>query len=84
MARKKTAVRCAYWWERRGQGMRYVYARGQCKRLTAHPSGYCGDHKYMRRRRDVYQGLVEGQLHELAWRFARLTRQEDVSRETDE
>lgn len=47
MARKK-AKRCAYFWERRGEGMRYVYARGQCKRMTAHPSGYCGDHTYMR------------------------------------
>ena len=39
-------VRCADWWERRHKGMRYVMARGQCKRTTAHPSGYCKAHRY--------------------------------------
>lgn len=47
--RTRTAKRCAYWWERRAKGLRYVFARGQCKQSTAHPSGYCGKHKYMRR-----------------------------------
>lgn len=45
----KRAKQCAYWWERRTDGRRYVNARGQCKRTTAHPSGYCNDHKYMRK-----------------------------------
>ena len=42
------AKRCAHWWKRRGKGMRYVhvYARGQCKRKTAHPSGYCLEHRF--------------------------------------
>lgn len=35
------------------------------------------------RRREVYQGFVEGQLHELAWRFARLTQQERKVLESD-
>jgi hypothetical protein len=40
------AVRCADWWERKPRGLRYVTARGQCTRLTAHPSGYCKPHRY--------------------------------------
>lgn len=43
---KVQAERCAEWWERRGKGLRYVYARGQCARRTAHPSGYCKDHRF--------------------------------------
>lgn len=46
---RPTAKRCAYFWERKPKGLRYVLARGQCKRKTAHQSGYCGEHKYMRR-----------------------------------
>lgn len=38
--------RCQNWWERRTPGKRYVNARGQCKRMTAHPSGYCSTHRY--------------------------------------
>jgi hypothetical protein len=38
--------RCAHWWERRSKGRRYVNARGQCKRTTAHPSRYCKEHRY--------------------------------------
>lgn len=37
---------CADWWERRSAGRRYVNARGQCKRETWHPSGYCKAHRY--------------------------------------
>lgn len=46
MTSKRKAVRCADWWERRSLGRRYVNARGQCKRLTAHPSGYCKAHRF--------------------------------------
>jgi hypothetical protein len=46
MSRAKTAVRCAHFWERKPSGCRYVTARGQCKRTTAHPSGYCKEHRY--------------------------------------
>lgn len=43
---KKTAnARCAHWWERKPKGLRYVTARGQCKRTTRHPSGYCSTHR---------------------------------------
>lgn len=42
----KKAVRCAYFWERKPKGLRYVTARGQCTRLTAHPSRYCKPHRY--------------------------------------
>lgn len=42
----KTATRCNHWWERRTPGKRYVNARGQCTRTTAHPSGYCKEHRY--------------------------------------
>lgn len=45
MSRPK-AKRCADWWERSTKGRNYVNARGQCKRLTAHPSGYCKAHRY--------------------------------------
>lgn len=31
--------------ERRGKGLRYVYARWRCKKLTKHPSGYCHLHR---------------------------------------
>lgn len=44
-AKKRPQQRCAYWWERRTPGKRYVNARGQCKRYTGHPSGYCADHR---------------------------------------
>ena len=43
---KKQMRRCADWWERRGKGLRYVFARGQCKRMTGHPSGYCSVHRH--------------------------------------
>jgi hypothetical protein len=42
----KRAVRCAHIWERKPKGLRYVMARGQCKRLTAHPSDYCKEHRF--------------------------------------
>jgi hypothetical protein len=42
----RRAVRCKDWWERRTKGRRYVNARGQCKRMTAHPSGYCKAHRF--------------------------------------
>jgi hypothetical protein len=38
-------VRCGHWWERRTPGRRYVNARGQCKRETWHPTGYCSEHR---------------------------------------
>jgi hypothetical protein len=44
-AKRKTMRRCAYWWERRGKGLRYVFARGRCKRMTGHPTGYCSTHR---------------------------------------
>ena len=37
--------RCADYWERRSRGNRYVNSRGQCKRTTSHPSGYCSTHR---------------------------------------
>lgn len=46
---RKTMRRCRYTWERRGRGMRYVYQRGRCHRITGHASGYCTHHKFMRR-----------------------------------
>jgi len=48
MKREKKSRRCVYWWERRFKGQRYVFDRGQCKRMTAHPSGYCSNHKFAR------------------------------------
>lgn len=44
-AARSKATRCAYFWERRTPGKQYVNARGQCKRTTAHPSGYCSAHR---------------------------------------
>ena len=41
----KRSQPCAYWWERRSKGNRYVNARGRCKRMTAHPSHYCLAHR---------------------------------------
>lgn len=49
------AVRCADWWERGWKGHRSVAARGQCKRLTAHPSGYCKTHRYQYRWSDAQE-----------------------------
>ncbi len=43
--RGRVIKRCAYWWERRTPGARYVNARGQCKRMTGHDSGYCSEHR---------------------------------------
>lgn len=43
---RPAARRCADTWQRKPKGLRYVTARGQCKRMTAHPSGYCSTHRY--------------------------------------
>lgn len=45
----KTAVaperkRCAYFWERRTRGRRYVNARGQCKQFARVGKAYCSTH----------------------------------------
>lgn len=48
-ARRDPPPRCNHVWERRSPGMRYVYARGQCKQTTRHPSGYCKGHRYQHR-----------------------------------
>ena len=42
----KRAKPCAHQWERRSKGNRHVNARGMCARNTAHPSGYCSEHRY--------------------------------------
>ena len=42
--RQTSSKRCADWWERRAG--RLIAATGQCKRMTAHPSGYCKAHRW--------------------------------------
>lgn len=46
-APKPARERCAYFWERRGRGLRYVFARGQCKALARVGKSYCSKHKIL-------------------------------------
>lgn len=41
------ARRCAYFWERRSKGKRYVNARGQCKGTARVGKSYCSAHRGM-------------------------------------
>jgi hypothetical protein len=59
----KRAKRCADWWQLSTKGRMYVDARGQCKRTTAHPSGYCKAHRWGYRWSDEQEAAYQATLH---------------------